>query len=133
MCVVLLLTHPRSGFGALLDWRGADSGKAGPTRVDQLMPVLTTPRIGWVAGITQKQLEQAWVRRLVHQYCQDYVTLPCARSPLGVVLGQAAAMDAITPDALTFHHTHAGGAAPIDTTATLHARQPMFPTESRKQ
>src|SRR3546814_7813949 len=64
----------RSCFAALLDLRGADPRKAGPTRVDQLMPVLTAPRIGWVAGITQKQLEQAWVRRLVHQYCHDYVT-----------------------------------------------------------
>src|SRR3546814_1372992 len=79
----------RSCFAALLDLRGADPRKAGPTRVDQLMPVLTAPRIGWVAGITQKQLEQAWVRRLVHQYCHDYVTLPCASSLLGVVLGHA--------------------------------------------
>src|SRR3546814_1173783 len=71
----LLKTQPQACFAALLDLRGADPRKAGPTRVDQLMPVLTAPRIGWVAGITQKQLEQAWVRRLVHKSCHANVEL----------------------------------------------------------
>src|SRR3546814_11944751 len=71
----LLKTQPQACFAALLDLRGADPRKAGPTRVDQLMPVLTAPRIGWGAGITPKQLEPAWVRRLVHQDSHDYVTL----------------------------------------------------------
>src|SRR3546814_19565948 len=35
----LLKTQPQACFAALLDLRGADPRKAGPTRVDQLMPV----------------------------------------------------------------------------------------------
>ncbi|MGN7725558.1 sigma 54-interacting transcriptional regulator [Luteimonas sp. 22616] len=95
----LLKTQPRTCFAALLELRGADPRKTGsPPRVDHLMPVLTIARIGWVAGVTQKQLEQPWVRRLIHHYCHDYVTLPCASSLLGVVLGHAHGMAALSPD-----------------------------------
>src|SRR3546814_1200980 len=80
----LLKTQPHACFAALLDLRGADPRKAGPTRVDQVMPVLTAPRIGWVAGITQKQPEQAGVLLLVHQYFHDYVNMPIASSLLGL-------------------------------------------------
>ena len=93
----LLKTQPRTCFAALLDLRGADPREARSTRVDHLMPVLTVARIGWVAGLTQKQLEQAWVRRLVHHYCHDYVTLPCASALLGVVFGHAHGMAALSP------------------------------------
>ncbi|MDN5782640.1 MAG: sigma-54 dependent transcriptional regulator, partial [Luteimonas sp.] len=94
----LLKTRPQTCFAALLDLRGADPRKAGPACVERLMPVLTVARIGWVAGVTQKQLEQAWVRRLIHHYCHDYVTLPCASTLLGVVFGHAHGMAALSPD-----------------------------------
>ena len=94
----LLKTQPGTCFAALLDLRGADPRRAGSQRVDQLMPVLTVGRIGWVAGVTQKQLDQPWVRRLVHHYCHDYVTLPCASTLLGVVFGHAHGMAALSPD-----------------------------------
>lgn len=89
----LLKTQPGTCFAALLDLRQARS----TTRMDHLMPVLTVARIGWVAGVTRKQLEQAWVRRLVLHYCHDYVTLPCASALLGVVLGHAHGMVALAP------------------------------------
>ena len=94
----LLKTQPRTCFAALLDLRGADPRRGGSPRVDQLMPVLTIARIGWVAGVNQKQLEQPWVRRLIHHYCHDYVTLPCASTLLGVVFGHAHGMAALSPD-----------------------------------
>jgi DNA-binding NtrC family response regulator len=93
----LLKTRPRTCFAALLDLRGADPRRSASARVDQLMRVLTIPRIGWVAGVEQKQLEQAWVRRLIHHYCHDYVTLPCADALLGVVLGHAHGMASLSP------------------------------------
>src|SRR3546814_14887144 len=90
------------------------------------MPVLTAPRIGWVAGITQKQLEQAWVRRLVHQYCHDYVTLPCASSLLGVVLGHAHGMAALSPDEMPCHSRNAGGDDMNGESAAMQAMQQML-------
>src|SRR3546814_937299 len=93
------------------------------------MPVLTAPRIGWVAGITQKQLEQAWVRRLVHQYCHDYVTLPCASSLLGVVLGHAHGMAALSPDEMPCHSRNAGGDDMIGESAAMQAIHQMLPQD----
>src|SRR3546814_2506575 len=122
----LLKTQPQACVAALLDLRGAVPLKAGPRRVDQLMPVLTAPRIGWVAGITQKQLEQAGVRRLVHQYCHDYVTLPCASSLLGVVLGHAHGMAALSPDEMPCHSRNAGGDDMIGESAAMQAMQQML-------
>ncbi|WP_417472990.1 sigma 54-interacting transcriptional regulator [Luteimonas mephitis] len=88
----LLKARPRTCFAALLDLRGADPRQAESTNLDHLVPALTATRIGWVAGVVQKQLEQPWLRQLIHHYCHDYVTLPCASTLLGVVLGHAHGM-----------------------------------------
>src|SRR3546814_16391220 len=93
------------------------------------MAVLTAPRIGRVAGITQKQLEQAWVRRLVHQYCHDYVTLPCASSLLGVVLGHEPGMAALSPDEMPCHSPNAGGHNMIDESAAMPDMQQKLPKD----
>src|SRR3546814_16659084 len=87
---------------------------------------MTAPLIGGVAGITQKRLEQAWVRRLVHQYCHDYVTLPCASSLLGVVLGHAHGMAALSPDEMPCHSRNAGGDDMIGESAAMQAMPQML-------
>lgn len=123
----LLKTQPRTCFAALLDLRGADPRKTGsPPRVDHLMPVLTVARIGWVAGVTQKQLEQPWVRRLIHHYCHDYVTLPCASSLLGVVLGHAHGMAALSPDDGQAHAVGLDGDDMIGESPAMRTMQQML-------
>ena len=94
----LLRARPRTGFAALLDLRGVDPRHPGATRIDELMPVLSIARIGWVAGIAPEQLEQGWTRRLIHDYCRDYVTLPRDDALLGAVLGHAYGMASLLPD-----------------------------------
>src|SRR6201997_790045 len=37
---------------------------------------LTMPNVGWVAATTTGQLQDATLRRLVRDYCFDYVTVP---------------------------------------------------------
>jgi len=123
----LLKTQPRTCFAALLDLRGADPRRTGsPPRVDHLMPVLTIARIGWVAGVTQKQLEQPWVRRLIHHYCHDYVTLPCASSLLGVVLGHAHGMAALSPDDGQAHAVGLDGDDMIGESPAMRTMQQML-------
>src|SRR3546814_17381412 len=85
----LLKTQPHACFAALLEFRGADPRKAGPTRVDQLMPVLTAAWIGWVAGITQTQQEKDWVRLRGNNYCHTSVNLPRASRLTAAVLAHS--------------------------------------------
>jgi DNA-binding NtrC family response regulator len=123
----LLKTQPRTCFAALLDLRGTDPRRTGsPPRVDHLMPVLTIARIGWVAGVTQKQLEQPWVRRLIHHYCHDYVTLPCPNSLLGVVFGHAHGMAALSPDDGQAHAGSLDGDDMIGESQAMRAMQQML-------
>src|SRR3546814_14234388 len=69
----LLKTQPHACFAALLDLRGADHRKAGPTRVDQLMALLTEQRSGRVGGSTQTPMKQAWVRSVAQTSCHESV------------------------------------------------------------
>ena len=122
----LLKTQPETFFAALLDLRDADARQACSTRVEHLMPVLTVARIGWVAGVTRKQLEQAWVRRLVLHYCHDYVTLPCASALLGVVLGHAHGMAALAPADEPDHGDNLDGDRMIGESPAMRAMQQML-------
>ncbi len=92
----LLRQHPELCFAALLDLR-ASSGPQWiePQLVDRLIPGLTAAQIGWVAGVLPEQLKLGWVRHLIHDYCHDYVTLPCGDALLGMVLGHAHGMAAL--------------------------------------
>jgi DNA-binding NtrC family response regulator len=94
----LLARHPGACFAALLDLRVPGPPLA-EHPFDHLLPALTEARIGWVAAVAQGQLEQAgWARRLVHDYCHDYVTMPCDGALLDTVLGHAHGMAALLPD-----------------------------------
>ena len=73
---------------ALLDLReGFDSQD-----VAAFGPVLSASNVGWVAGIDAAQLEDEPVRRLIRDYCYDYVTLPCPEGVLDTVIGHAHGM-----------------------------------------
>ena len=94
----LLRARPRTSFAALLDLRGIGLRRQGPMRlIEDLMPVLAIARIGWVAGIVPEQLQQDWIRRLIHDYCRDYVTLPHDDALLGQVLGHAHGIASLLP------------------------------------
>lgn len=53
---------------------------------------LSASNVGWVAGIDAAQLDQEPVRRLIRDYCYDYVTLPCPEAVLNTIVGHAHGM-----------------------------------------
>jgi DNA-binding NtrC family response regulator len=56
---------------------------------------LTFPNVGWVAATTPGQLEDAALRRLVRDYCFDYVTMPYAGERIVDSVGHAYGMVAL--------------------------------------
>ncbi len=55
-------------------------------------PALSATNAGWVAGVDAAQLDDPPVRRLIRDYCYDYVTLPCPEAVLNTVIGHAHGM-----------------------------------------
>ncbi|MDR5855058.1 sigma-54 dependent transcriptional regulator [Caballeronia sp. LZ062] len=64
---------------------------------------LTMTNVGWVAATVPGQLEDAAVRRLIRDYCFDYVTLPTSNDrvvdSVGHAYGMVALHDAASNDA----------------------------------
>ncbi|SAL36296.1 sigma-54 interacting regulatory protein [Caballeronia terrestris] len=64
---------------------------------------LTMTNVGWVAATVSGQLEDAAVRRLIRDYCFDYVTLPTSNDRIvdsvGHAYGMVALHDAASNDA----------------------------------
>jgi DNA-binding NtrC family response regulator len=84
----LVQREPDRPFAALLDLRqGFDEHD-----IATFGAALSAANVGWVAGIETGQLEQPAVRRLVRDYCYDYVTLPCPEAVLDTVVGHAHGM-----------------------------------------
>ncbi|GAB1595046.1 sigma-54 dependent transcriptional regulator [Lysobacter claricitrinus] len=84
-------THP---FAALLDLRDGFSD----SDLAEFGPVLAASNVGWVAGVTTEQLDQPAVRRLIRDYCYDYVTMPCPEAVLDTVIGHAHGMARLACD-----------------------------------
>ncbi|MDR5804345.1 sigma-54 dependent transcriptional regulator [Caballeronia sp. LZ001] len=63
---------------------------------------LTMTNVGWVAATVSGQLEDAAVRRLIRDYCFDYVTMPTSNDRIvdsvGHAYGMVALHDAATND-----------------------------------
>ncbi|WP_119716859.1 sigma-54 dependent transcriptional regulator [Cognatilysobacter tabacisoli] len=57
-----------------------------------LGPALSAANVGWVAAVEPGQLDDDAVRRLVRDYCYDYVTLPCPEAVIDTVIGHAHGM-----------------------------------------
>jgi len=56
---------------------------------------LTLPEVGWVAATTTGQLQDATLRRLVRDYCFDYVTVPWSSERVVDAVGHAYGMVAL--------------------------------------
>ncbi|TBR13187.1 MAG: sigma-54-dependent Fis family transcriptional regulator [Lysobacter sp.] len=87
---VLRIVQRQAGqpFAALLDLR------EGFTEQDLATfgPALAAGNVGWLAGVSAEQLDQPAVRRLIRDYCYDYITLPCPENVLDTVIGHAHGM-----------------------------------------
>ncbi|CAM2144305.1 Transcriptional regulatory protein ZraR [Pararobbsia alpina] len=57
---------------------------------------LTASKVGWVAAATVDQMADPAIRRLIRDYCFDYVTLPCPDEKIVNALGHAYGMAALT-------------------------------------
>lgn len=56
---------------------------------------LSARNAGWIAGVDAAQLADETVRRLIRDYCCDYVTLPCPADVLATVIGHVHGMTAL--------------------------------------
>ena len=88
--IPLPVSEPRVG---LFDLRGLDRlALQGLCHRQVVMDAFAAKHVVWVAVVHPEQLGFDAVRRLVHDYCHDYVTLPCDAERLGSVLGHAFGM-----------------------------------------
>lgn len=90
--VKILQRDPHRPHAALLDLR------EGFTEYDlaEFGTALSAHNVGWVAGVDAMHLDSEPVRRLIRDYCYDYVTLPCPENVLHTVIGHAHGMAALT-------------------------------------
>jgi DNA-binding NtrC family response regulator len=90
--VRILQRDPLQPHAALLDLR------EGFTSYDlaEFGAALSAHNVGWVAGVDAARLDDEPVRRLIRDYCYDYVTLPCPEVVLNTVIGHAHGMAALT-------------------------------------
>jgi len=77
-----------SAAGGLLDL----SSRFQPHEIVGFESCLTMPNVGWVAATTPGQLQDAALRRLVRDYCFDYVTVPYAGDRIVDSVGHAYGM-----------------------------------------
>jgi DNA-binding NtrC family response regulator len=81
--------------GGLLDL----SGKFETHELAAMEASLTMTNVGWVAATGQGQLEDAAVRRLIRDYCFDYVTMPTSNDRIVDAVGHAYGMVALHENA----------------------------------
>ena len=93
----LLDRQPDTAFAALLDLASGNGPLPTADMVEQLATGLASVRIGWVAAVSAEQLQLPWVRRVIRDYCHDYITLPCDSALIGQVLGHAYGMASLAP------------------------------------
>ena len=74
--------------GGLLDL----SSDFQPHEIAAFESCLTMPNVGWVAATTPGQLQDAALRRLVRDYCFDYVTVPYSGDRIVDSVGHAYGM-----------------------------------------
>src|SRR5688572_11720180 len=103
--VRILQRDPHRPHAALLDLR------EGFTEYDlaEFGTALSAHNVGWVAGVDAMHLDSEPVRRLIRDYCHDYVTLPCPENVLHTVIGHAHGMAALTCDKDAPHDTDFDG------------------------
>ncbi len=82
---------------------------------------LTLPNVGWVAATTTGQLQDAALRRLVRDYCFDYVTVPWSGDRIVDSVGHAYGMVALAEQA-----AHESGSAEGEMVGTCDAMLALF-------
>lgn len=87
----MLQAQPQLPHAVLIDLREGFDARD----LDELGPALATQNAGWIAGIAAAQLDDEHARRLIRDYCYDYVTLPCPEAVLHTVIGHAYGMAAL--------------------------------------
>ncbi|MBW8808861.1 MAG: sigma-54-dependent Fis family transcriptional regulator [Lysobacter sp.] len=87
----MLQSQPQLPHAVLIDLREGFDARD----LDELGPALATQNAGWIAGIAAAQLDDEHARRLIRDYCYDYVTLPCPEAVLHTVIGHAYGMAAL--------------------------------------
>lgn len=90
----ILQRDARKPHAALLDLREGFSVQD----LAAFSPALSAGNVGWVAGIDASQLRDELIRRLIRDYCYDYVTLPCPERVLDTVIGHAHGMAQLACD-----------------------------------
>ncbi|KAF1064560.1 sigma-54-dependent Fis family transcriptional regulator [Burkholderia gladioli] len=78
--------------GGLLDV----SGGVAANDLGDVETCLTTPNVGWIAATGPGQMQDLALRRLVRDYCFDYVTMPCDRERIVESVGHAYGMIRLT-------------------------------------
>ncbi|WP_323118557.1 sigma-54 dependent transcriptional regulator [Burkholderia alba] len=66
------------------------------TELQDLETCLTVPNVGWIAATQRGQLQDASLRRLVRDYCFDYVTVPYEGERIVESIGHAYGMITLT-------------------------------------
>jgi DNA-binding NtrC family response regulator len=84
----ILQRNPERAFAALIDLREGFCAQD----LAAFGTALSQNNVGWVAGVDASQLEDETVRRLIRDYCYDYVTMPCPEAVLDTVIGHAHGM-----------------------------------------
>jgi DNA-binding NtrC family response regulator len=84
----LRLLNQHGPSAGLIDF-GSDFS---PTELSAFEPCLSVPNVGWIAAVTNGQLDDRQVRRLVRDYCFDYVTLPYPPNKVADSIGHAFGM-----------------------------------------
>ncbi len=87
----ILQRDSRRPHAALIDLREGFSEQD----LAEFGDALSANNVGWVAGVDARHLREEPVRRLIRDYCYDYVTLPCPEGVLNTVIGHAHGMAAL--------------------------------------
>ncbi|CAE6867064.1 Anaerobic nitric oxide reductase transcription regulator NorR [Paraburkholderia nemoris] len=84
---------------------------------------LRQPQIGWIALATSARLTDPQVRRLIRNYCFDYVKIPVSNESIDSVAGHAFGMATLCEPDFEFVVTHAGDDEMV---GTCEAMQQLF-------
>ena len=100
----ILQRDPAHPHAALLDLREGFSDQD----LAEFGEALSANNVGWVAGVDARHLREEPVRRLIRDYCYDYVTLPCPEAVLNTVIGHAHGMAALACEGRETVAIHSG-------------------------
>jgi DNA-binding NtrC family response regulator len=97
-----LALHAGPTLAGLLDLSTCQLPKDFAAIEDVLVPTAA----GWVATVDGRQLADATVRRLIHDYCFDYVTLPISDERIVDAVGHAFGMASLRENASNDPHSN---------------------------